>query len=334
MVMAKRMDEVKVGVMVIGVGLILIITVFMMMNQNPFQAPTDQYRINLNYAGGLEKGNVVRFGGIKRGKVGAVRLTPDGPSAIEIIVSLKRGTPVRMDSVARLASLNPLSENYIEISPGNSSSPLMKPGQTIKSEETPEFTALLRKFNALSDDAGKLIADLDRDVNQITKGANAVLGNLNEATGPRNRKALTATLEGAHTMITNANDLITRTSPRIEAVAKNLQETTERLPALTERFDEVSARAKSLLENIDGTVTENRPQLKKDLEALGSTLAEAQRVMAEISALLEANRSDIDSMIENFRRSSENLRELTDTIKQQPYSLIRVKAKPERQVPK
>ena len=332
--MAKRMDEVKVGVIVIGVGLILIVTVFMMMNQNPFQSPSDQYRINLNYAGGLEKSNIVRFGGIKRGKVAAVQLTPDGPAAIEIIVSLKKGTPVRADSVARLASLNPLSENYIEISPGSSSSPLLKPGQTIKSEETPEFTALLRRISALSDDAGKLIADLDRDVNQITKGADAVLGNLNEVTGPRNRKAITATLEGAHTMVTNANDMITRTSPRIEAVAKNLQETTEKLPALTQRFDEVSARAKSLLENIDGTVTENRPQVKKDLEALGSTLAEARKVMAEISALLEANRSDIDSMIENFRRSSENLRELTDTIKQQPYSLIRVKAKPERQVPK
>jgi phospholipid/cholesterol/gamma-HCH transport system substrate-binding protein len=332
--MAQRMDEVKVGVMVIGVGLILIATIFMMMNQNPFQAPSDQYRINLNYAGGLEKGNVVRYGGIKRGKVAAVQLTPDGPAAIEIIIGLKKGTPVRADSVARLASLNPLSENYIEISPGSSSSPLLKPGQTIKSEETPEFTALLRRISALSDDAGKLIADLDRDVNQITKGADTVLGNLNEVTGPRNRKAITATLEGAHTMVANVNDMITRTSPRIEAVAKNLQETTEKLPALTQRFDEVSARAKSLLENIDGTVTENRPQVKKDLEALGSTLAEARRVMAEISALLEANRSDIDSMIENFRRSSENLRELTDTIKQQPYSLFRIKAKPERQVPK
>lgn len=332
--MAKRMDEVRVGLMVIGVSLILIITIFMMMNQNPFQAPSDQYRINLNYAGGLESNNIVRFGGIKRGKVTAVHLTPDGPSAIEIIVSLKKGTPVRTDSVARLASLNALSENYIEISPGSSSAPLLKPGQTIRSEETPEFTALLRKISALSDDAGKLIADLDRDVNQITKGADAVLGNLNEVTGPRNRKAITATLEGAHTMVANANDLITRTSPRIEAVAKNLQETTEKLPALTQRFDEVTARAKSLLENIDGTVTENRPEVKKDLEALGSTLAEARRVMADVSALLEANRNDIDAMIENFRRSSENLRELTDTIKQQPYSLIRVKAKPERQVPK
>jgi ABC-type transporter Mla subunit MlaD len=135
-------------------------------------------------------------------------------------------------------------------------------------------------------------------------------------------------------MVSNASDLINRTSPRIEAVAANLQAATEKLPALTQRFDEVTARANTLLENIDGTVVENRPQLKKDLEALESTLTEARKVMVDITVLLEANRADIDTMLENFRRSSENLRELTDTIKQQPYSLIRIKAKPDRKVPK
>lgn len=332
--MAIRMDEVKVGVLVLAVGSILIITLFMMMNYNPFQASSDEYRINLNFAGGLEKDNIVRFGGIKRGKVVSVRLTPGGVSAVEIVISLQKGTPVKTDSVARLASLNALSENYIEISPGSRDASPLQPGQTIKSEETPEFSDLLVKINALSQDAGKLIADLDRDVNQITTGANQLLGNLNEVTGPENRRTISATLKGAQTMVSNASDLINRTSPKIEAVATNLQAATEKLPALTQRFDEVTARANTLLEHIDGTVVENRPQLKKDLEALESTLTEARKVMVDITVLLEANRNDIDTMLENFRRSAENLRELTDTIKQQPYSLIRIKAKPDRKVPK
>lgn len=332
--MAIRMDEVKVGVLVIAVGSILIITLFMLMNYNPFQASREEYKINMDFAGGLERDSVVRFGGIKRGKIVSVRLAPGGTSPVEIVISLQKGTPVKTDSVARIASLNPLSENYIEISPGSKDSPPLRPGQAIKSEETPQFSELLQKISGLADDAGRLIADLDRDVNQITKGADRLLGNLNEVTGPENRKTIAATLKGAQTMVSNANDLINRTSPRIEAVAANLQAATEKLPALTQRFDEVSARANTLLEHIDGTVTENRPQLKKDLEALESTLTEARRVMTEISTVLEANRSDIDSMLENFRRSSENLRELTDTLKQQPYSLIRIKAKPDRKVPK
>ena len=332
--MARRMDEVKVGALVIGVGSILIITLFMMMNYNPFQASSDEYKISLNFAGGLEKDNIVRLGGIKRGKVVSVRLTPGGTSAVEIIVSLQKGTPVRTDSIAHLASLNALSENYIEISPGRRDSPLLQPGQIIRSEEAPEFSALLNKINALAEDARKMIADLDRNVNQISQGANTLLGNLNEATGPRNRKAVTATLEAAHAMISNANDMITRTSPRIEAIAANVQTATEKLPALMQRFDEAAVKANTLLERMDGAVAENRPQLKNDLEALESTLTEARKVMTDIAAVLEANRNDIDTMLESFRRSAENLREFTDTIKQQPYSLVRVKAKPERKVPK
>jgi phospholipid/cholesterol/gamma-HCH transport system substrate-binding protein len=328
------MDEVKVGVLVIGVGSILIITLFMMMNYNPFQASSDEYKISLNFAGGLEKDNIVRLGGIKRGKVVSVRLTPGGTSAVEIIVSLQKGTPVRTDSIAHLASLNALSENYIEISPGRRDSPLLQPGQIIRSEEAPEFSALLNKINALAEDARKMITDLDRNVNQISQGANTLLGNLNEATGPRNRKAVTATLEAAHAMISNANDMITRTSPRIEAIAANVQTATEKLPALMQRFDEAAVKANTLLERMDGAVAENRPQLKNDLEALESTLTEARKVMTDIAAVLEANRNDIDTMLESFRRSAENLREFTDTIKQQPYSLVRVKAKPERKVPK
>jgi phospholipid/cholesterol/gamma-HCH transport system substrate-binding protein len=332
--MAKRGDEVKVGVMVMGVGAILIITVFMMIHYNPFQPLNDEYRINLRFAGGLEKDSLVRFGGVRRGKVVSVRLAPGDASAVELIVSLQKGTPVREDSVARLASLNALGENYVEISPGRAEKPLLKPGQAIRSEETPEFGELLAKINRLSEDARKLIGDLNKNLNRISENADTLLGNLNEATGPRNRKALSSMLDGANSMVSNANDLISRSSPRIDAIASNLQSTTERLPPLMQRIEEATNRTNRLVEQLNDTLEENRPGLKKDLEALESTLAEARKLLTDVSSTLDTNRNDIDSLMENFRRSSENLREFTDTIKQRPFSLIRIKPKPERKVPK
>ena len=332
--MARRRDEVKVGVMVMGAGAIFIVTVFMMMHYNPFQLPNDEYKVILKFAGGLERDSIVRFGGMRRGKVASVQLASGNLSAVEIALSLQRGTPVRADSIARLASLNALGENYIEISPGRPDSPLLKPGQTIRSEETPEFSELLAKMSSLSEDAKKLIGDLDRNINRISDGANTLLGNLNEATGGRNRKALSSALEGANGMISHANDLISRTSPKIDTIASNLQSTSEKLPHLMERIDEATSRMNRLLENLNGTLTENRPQVKKDLEALELTLAEARKLMADVSVTLESSRAEIETMLENFRRSSENLQEFTNTIKQRPFSLIRIKAKPDRQMPK
>ena len=332
--MATRGDEVKVGVVVLGAGAILIVTILLMMHYNPFQTASDEYLTHLKFAGGLESDSIVRFGGVRRGKVAAVRLAPGNNSAVEVVLHLQKGTPVRTDSVARIAALNALSDNYIEISPGHEKSPLLLPGQTIRSEETPEFSELLSKFSALSDDAKQLILDLDKNINRISSGADTLLGNLNDVTGPKNRQALSAALSGANGMISNANDLISRSSPKIDAIASNLQSSSAKVDKLMERIDEATSRMNKLLENLDGMLAENRPQVKQDLQALESTLADARKLLAEATATLESNRSDIDAMFEEFRRSSENLKEFTDTIKQQPFSLVRIKAKPDRKVPK
>lgn len=332
--MVKRADEVKVGVMVMGASVILLATVFMMLRYNPFHTSADEYRMYLKFAGGLERDSVVRFGGMRRGKVVVVKLSPDNTSLIEIDLRLQKGTPVKVDSRAKLAALSALGEYYVEISPGKQNSPLLKPGQTIPSDETPALSDLLAKFNGLSEEAMKLIVDLNKNVNKISAGADTLLGNLNEVTGPKNRKALESTLEGANGMISNANALISRISPQLDTIASNLQSTTEKFNPLVDRINEATAKMSSLLAQADGMLVENRPQVKKDLEALEATLGEARKLMAEISSTLETNRGDIDLMLENFRRSSENMKEFTDTVKQRPFSLIRIKPRPDRKVPK
>lgn len=332
--MAKRADEVKVGVMVMGAGIILLLTVFMMLRYNPFRTAADEYRIYLKFAGGLERDSVVRFGGMRRGKVAKVALAPDNSSLIEVDLRVQEGTPVKVDSRAKLAALSALGEYYVEISPGTQNSPLLGPGGTIPTDETPALSDLLAKFNGLSEEAMKLIVDLNKNVNQISAGANTLLGNLNEVTGPKNRKALEATLAGANGMIANANALIGRISPQLDAIAANLRSTTEKFNPLVDRIGEATSKMNSVLAQADAMLVENRPQIKKDLEVLEGTLTEARNLLVEFSAMIETNRGDIDLMLENFRRSSENMREFTSTVKQRPFSLIRIKPKPDRKVPK
>lgn len=325
--MSKRADEVKVGLMVMVCGAIVLIAISMMIHYNPFKPSSEIYKINFKFAGGLENDSIVRFGGIKAGKVDDVHLAPHDPSLIEVVVKLQKGTPIKTDSVARLASLNALGENYIEISPGERTSPLLHPGQTIRSEETPEFSALLTKFNGLSDDAKQLIGDLDKNINQISSKADTLLKNLNEVTNEKNRQNLTGVLE-------NANGMLTRNGPKIDAIASNLQSTSKKLQPLMDDIRKATEKLNALSDQLNGTLVENRPQLKKDLAELETTLASAQQLMGDIQSLLESNRSDIDAMLENFRRSSENLKQFTDTVKERPFSLIRIKPKPDRKVPK
>ena len=47
----------------------------------------------------------------------------------------------------------------------------------------------------------------------------------------------------------------------------------------------------------------------------------------------DANRANLDETLENIRASSQNLKQFTDTIKQRPFSLIRIKAQKDRVPP-
>jgi len=53
-----------------------------------------------------------------------------------------------------------------------------------------------------------------------------------------------------------------------------------------------------------------------------------------MQALVRADDYKIDDTIENLRTAAENLDEFTDSVKQRPWSLVRVKQPEDRKVPK
>jgi ABC-type transporter Mla subunit MlaD len=55
--------------------------------------------------------------------------------------------------------------------------------------------------------------------------------------------------------------------------------------------------------------------------------------MANVQDTLDNNRANLDETLENIRASSQNLKEFTDLVKRQPYSLIRVKTQKDREPP-
>jgi phospholipid/cholesterol/gamma-HCH transport system substrate-binding protein len=75
-------------------------------------------------AGGLVPGATVRYGGMKAGRVEAVRVDPQDPTRIEIDFSVGREVPVKTDSVAKITSLGALDENYVELGTGTKGAPL------------------------------------------------------------------------------------------------------------------------------------------------------------------------------------------------------------------
>src|SRR6266852_1987276 len=113
--MAKRTDEVKVGLFVIVAAVILILTVFLLGKSQVFGRKSGTYQAKLKFAGGVEQGTVVRFAGLKAGTVSGVQIDPADNSQVLISLDIKSDTPVKTDSVVSLQTLGLLGDFYVEV---------------------------------------------------------------------------------------------------------------------------------------------------------------------------------------------------------------------------
>lgn len=121
--MDGKREQAWVGLFVLIASGLLIAVIFTLSGATG--AKSNTYHSSFKFAGGLEPGAAVRYsGGPKVGRVEQLRVDPKDPARIEITFSVKEGTPVKADSLAKITSLSALGDNYLEITPGSPTAPL------------------------------------------------------------------------------------------------------------------------------------------------------------------------------------------------------------------
>ena len=303
--------EAKVGAFVLGCFSILAFTIIYLMHAQ-FSGETVPYRTYLRYAGGLEPGAEVLFGGITVGEVTAVRPWTSDPTKIEILLKVKKGTPLNEKSIAKLGLVSIMNSAALSITTGSNDAKRLSPGSSIPSKEAPSLDEIAGKMADVADSANTLITQAQGELEDITGGAKGILANLNTMTGPPTQRKFQAVLD-------NVNGLLTTEGPKIDRIA-------DRLTLLSQHADDT-------IQNVNGTVNDVREPVRKDLAELQNTLLQAKQLLADMQVMVRANDYKIDDTVENLRVATDNLDQLTDSIKQRPWSLIRIKQPKEREVP-
>jgi len=304
--------EAKVGAFVLGCFSILAFTVIYLVNAE-FNGHTVPYHTYLRYAGGLEPGASVLFGGINVGKVTAVRPAASDPTKIEILLDVKQNTPVNEKSVAKLGLVSVMSGAALSITTGGNDARRLPPGSTISSQEAASLDEIAGKMAVVADNANGLITQARGELEGISGDARSLLANLNTVTGKPNQQRIRAVLD-------NVNEMLATERPKIDR--------------LTDQLNALSQHADDTIQNVNGTVSDVREPVRKDLAELQNTLLEAKQLLADVQVLVRANDYKVDDTIENLRTATENLDQLTESVKQRPWSLIRVKQPEDRKVPK
>jgi phospholipid/cholesterol/gamma-HCH transport system substrate-binding protein len=304
--------QAKVGAFVLGCFSILAFTVIYLLNAQ-LGGHTVPYRTYLRYAGGLEPGAQVLFGGINVGQIRAVRPSRSDPTQIEILLDVKQSTPLNEKSVAKLGLVSVMSGAALSITTGSNDARRLTPGSAIPSQETASLDEITSKMAVVADNANGLITEVRGEVQGIGGDAHTLLANLNTVTGQPNQQKIRVLLD-------NVNGMLATERPKIDR--------------LTDELNALSQHADDTIENVNGTVSDLRGPVRKDLAELQNTLLQAKQLLADMQVVVRANDSKIDDTIDNLRTATENLDQLTESVKQRPWSLIRVKQPEDRKVPK
>jgi len=178
----------------------------------------------------------------------------------------------------------------------------------------------------MTESSEALIIDLHRNLNEISAKADQLIANLNELTGEKNRQNVEALLE-------RSNKLVADQAPKIDTLTGSLNAAVQKIDALVADLRGTNARIGDLVSNVNKTVDETRDPIKDDLKQLQNTIAQTQDLIEQLRGTMAYNDENINRMIENFRVSSQNLKEFTAEVKQRPFSLFRIRPKPDRRVP-
>jgi len=110
--------EAKVGAFVLGSVAVLAFAIIRLLDAQ-LSGHVVPYHTYLQYAGGLESGAAVLFGGINVGRVTAVRPAASDPTKIEIQLDVKENTPLNEKSVAKLGFISVMSGAALSVTTGS-----------------------------------------------------------------------------------------------------------------------------------------------------------------------------------------------------------------------
>jgi len=315
--MAEKRDQVFVGLFVLIAAAVLIGMVFAI--SGAFGRTSKTYHAYFPFAGGLERGATVRYaGGPKVGRVEKLAIDPQNPARIDVVFSVQTDLPVKADSHVKIMSISPLGDNHLEVLPGGAQTALAPPGFLLPSDTYLDFNVLTAQINDLAPQAKLLI----RSLNDRAADLKVTVDRVNELLSAENRANLSATLAGTR-------GVIEENRPQIKSTIQHLDSVSQKLEPLLQELHKNSEEANQALTHLDAVLRENSADVRQSVIELRKSLTTLTDITGRLDQTLDVNTENIDELLDNTRRVSQNLKEFTNTIKRRPYTLIRATNPPD-----
>ncbi len=308
--MKSTREQALVGIFVLIAAALLIGTLLAV--SGTFSSGGVPHHTYFKSAGGLVPGAMVRYGGMEAGKVDAVHVDPNDSTRIEVGFRVRPGIPVKTDSVAKISTLGALSDNYVEIGTGTRNSQLAPPGSELKSVGTLGIGDLGDVIGSLTPVANQVMLTLNQRLVELQ----VTLARVNDLLNDRNR----ANISGS---VGNLNAMLAENRPKIAGSLTNVQAASARLVPLLNNLKTTMDQANTTLAHLDSVVVENRQDIRTMVVELNKTLLTATSLIGQLNNTTDNNTDNLDQIMTNIRATTQNMKELTDSLQANPSVLIR-----------
>ena len=292
------MNYALVGAFVLFLGAVLIAGVLWLASGGAFKQKYDLYlAIEDESVAGLNLNAPVKYNGVEVGKVRQINLERDNPERVILPFAIKRGTPIKEDTVAVLKTQGLTGIAYVELSGGARNSPLLR---ATAGNDYP----VIRTKPSLSARLENILTSVLEKLDSTSKGLNTLLSDENQAAF---KSALADIASVAHT--------IAERKTTIDAGLVSAARTFENASRITAQAGPVIdriGRSADAIEKMGNDVAQTSASAGNTVNSIG---ADVKRFTAETLPELER-------LLGELRVLSASLRRLTEQTERNPAGLL------------
>ena len=298
--MDREANYVAVGafvllVLVLGVGFVLWYT-----NRADGQ---QERRYEIYFDGsvsGLSEGGSVRYLGVSVGRVSRIGIDPRNPARVRVVADISEDTPIKGDTVARLALQGVTGLLYMNLEPRD---PASLPPPRVESLKYPVIPSQQSQFDELVSSLPDIVAKAGETLNRL----NAVLSDKNIAAvttvignAERTSEELPLALGEARAMFLELRSAATEIQGTAEALHELTGTSGEQIRIAATRLREVAENVATASARLDRMVERNEGNIDR---FAGEGLAEFEQLVRETRQAVRA----IDSLTESLERDPSRL---------------------------
>jgi len=308
--------EAKVGIFVLLGIVTLTFFTFRVSKMGGIAGKGYKLIVSFETAAGLEPKANVKMAGVPVGKVEAIEL--EGNHA-RLVLRIREGVRIPIDSVVSIQTQGFLGEKYVEIYPGKETSQNLPPGGRVTNTLPPaNLDEIFRQVSSISEDLKNFTNTLSETLGteEGRKALSDIVKNIRETSEvlrtvmTANEERLNRILVNIDTLSADMKEISSANKEDLRVMIANLRSFSETLkseaPGLARNLQEMS-------EQVSGVVGENREDIRESivnlknasakldntLDSAGKVLARIERGEGTIGKLVNDN-TTIDSLNETL----------------------------------